>query len=113
MQTNTPQEVKEWIREDEFGNIVARGIVGEDDPYEVQTQKVAEEDDDAEKAKAAAAAQVEGATTNRWGLASRCLSLSPSLCFLTSTRAPFYFTNKRRMHALPVPPTPPHAHIAA
>lgn len=29
-----PQEVIEWVREDEFGNVVARGIVGQDDPYE-------------------------------------------------------------------------------
>ncbi|CAN0091057.1 unnamed protein product [Scytosiphon promiscuus] len=53
-------EVKEWIREDEFGNIVARGIVGEDDPYadRVATAVVKEEE-------GAKPPEVEGATTNR------------------------------------------------
>ncbi|CAN0290207.1 unnamed protein product, partial [Ectocarpus sp. 4 AP-2014] len=47
------KEVKEWIREDEFGNIVARGIVGEDDPYDpkVFDRKKAEVEGEAEETK--------------------------------------------------------------
>ncbi|CBJ25830.1 conserved unknown protein [Ectocarpus siliculosus] len=60
------KEVKEWIREDEFGNIVARGIVGEDDPYDpkVFDRKKAEVEGEAEETKPV---PVEGATTNRYG----------------------------------------------
>lgn len=66
--------MKEWIREDEFGNIVARGIVGEDDPYDpkVFDRKKAEVEGEAEETKPA---PVEGATTNRWGLRRRCKSI--------------------------------------
>lgn len=56
------QEVKEWIREDEFGNIVARGIVGEDDPYEDRVGNAP-----VKKEEEAKHPEVEGATTNRWG----------------------------------------------
>lgn len=48
------QEVTEWVREDEFGNIVARGIVGEDDPYD-------DGSDDDKQSNAGA----EGVSTNR------------------------------------------------
>ncbi|CAB1114735.1 unnamed protein product [Ectocarpus sp. CCAP 1310/34] len=60
------EEVKEWIREDEFGNIVARGIVGEDDPYDpkVFDRKKAEVEGEAEEKNPV---PVEGATTNRYG----------------------------------------------
>lgn len=47
----------EWVREDEFGNIVARGIVGEDDPYDERDQAAPSGE---------AKQEAEGVSTNRW-----------------------------------------------
>lgn len=49
-----------WFREDEFGNVVAKGIVGEDNPNDDKYNVQPEEEGREEKAK-----QVEGAKTNR------------------------------------------------
>lgn len=46
----------EWVREDEFGNVVARGIVGQDDPYEEACEEEKAPEPDEPKS---------GATVNR------------------------------------------------
>lgn len=56
----------EWIRTDDDGNVIARGIVGEDDPNdesvtsEGKVDKVKEEEGDRDKAK-----ELSGVSTNR------------------------------------------------
>lgn len=55
-----------WFREDEFGNVVAKGIVGEDDPNDEKYDVKPQEEEEKEKEREARAKQVEGATTNRW-----------------------------------------------
>lgn len=50
------QEIMEWIRTDELGNVVARGIVGQDDPYE---------DRETVEKESAEAPAAESVTTNR------------------------------------------------
>lgn len=58
----------EWVREDEFGNVVARGIVGQDDPYEeaCDEEKAPEPDE-------------SGATVNRCEMDAFAISY-PLLC---------------------------------
>lgn len=74
----------EWVRTDDMGNIVARGIVGEDDPYE--------DPEEAEK-KAAAALLAEGVATNRCCMLrkTRC-SCVPHAgeCYLSQGPIPAY-----------------------
>lgn len=58
------QEVKMWFREDDFGNVVAKGIVGEDDPND-EKYNIKPGEEEKKKEEEAKAKQVEGATTNR------------------------------------------------
>lgn len=57
------QEVTEWVREDEFGNIVARGVVGQDDPYEEPPE---EEEQEEQEQGPRPTQQADWVTTNRY-----------------------------------------------